>query len=264
MFGLFHLVFLCSHNNEDAARPLPRFVSGKEAEFCVGTRTNGGGRTMMKVFLTKTDASTIPPMEKWLSGLGEEERDKINRLRKEMDQLSAAAAHRLLQYGLRAVFGIVPAGNAWRTGDYGKPYLENLEGVHFNISHSGQMAMCAVGNAPVGADIERIGIVTEILARRILSEEEWDRYAASWDKVRFFYQVWTLKEAYFKYCGTGLTDDIKSITVCPDGSGIRSSVDGCQFVMINGIRGYQAAVCTCRDMDILVESVETSRLLTGF
>ncbi len=86
----------------------------------------------------------------------------------------------------------------------GKPYL--CDGPEFNLSHSGKWIACAVGDQPLGIDIEAMRPLNLKVAQRIctpkemayLSPEEPDA------PVRFL-KIWTAKEAYFKALGTGIT-----------------------------------------------------------
>jgi len=41
-------------------------------------------------------------------------------------------------------------------GDNGKPYFKNDPDFHFCLSHSGERAMCAVSDEPIGCDVELI------------------------------------------------------------------------------------------------------------
>ena len=38
----------------------------------------------------------------------------------------------------------------------GKPYFPQFPGLHFNLSHSGQLTLCALSHLPVGVDIEQL------------------------------------------------------------------------------------------------------------
>ncbi len=84
----------------------------------------------------------------------------------------------------------------------GQPYLEN-DHRHISIAHSGEYAVCAVSENPVGIDIEKIRDVSDRLIDRVCTERE-KEYVGN-DNTRFF-EIWTAKEAYFKKIGTGITD----------------------------------------------------------
>lgn len=91
-------------------------------------------------------------------------------------------------------------------GKNGKPYLDNSQnqqGLTFNFSDSGDMALLAVGwNREVGVDVEQVRAVeraSEIAARRFSSETaaELSR-AAEGEKSRVFLQNWARHEALLK------------------------------------------------------------------
>lgn len=67
----------------------------------------------------------------------------------------------------------------------GKPSLRDFPGVHFSISHTDGLVMCAVADHSVGCDVERIVPLDDDLRREIGSLE-----------------AWTKREACFK-CGEG-------------------------------------------------------------
>ena len=96
--------------------------------------------------------------------------------------------------------------------EHKKPMLSAPD-LSFNISHSHGLAVCAFAPEPVGADAEIIRPVRENLARRVLSSAEYDHYAnacSSSDEV--FMRFWTLKEAYGKQTGTGLSYPMNQIS----------------------------------------------------
>ena len=106
--------------------------------------------------------------------------------------------------------------------DRGKPYIKDSE-VFFSISHCDEWVVCAASSKPIGADIERIRPVSVKFAKRVCTENEL-KYVVD-ENVAFdilddrltekFFEVWTLKEAYFKLIGTGITD-LKSIDTLSD------------------------------------------------
>ena len=83
----------------------------------------------------------------------------------------------------------------------GKPYIENCA-YHFNISHSGDWLLLAVGDAPVGADIEKITKIRPKTVEKFFSKIEQDRVEKEGKNA--FFEIWTQKESYVKYTGEGM------------------------------------------------------------
>ena len=86
----------------------------------------------------------------------------------------------------------------------GKPCCD---GVFFSLSHAGDMALCAVSDAPVGCDIERVRDAPLEIAPRVFRPDEraYLREAQSEnDAQRRFFTLWTLKASYMKMTGEGL------------------------------------------------------------
>lgn len=94
-------------------------------------------------------------------------------------------------------------------GPTGKPRLAGENpGLHFNLSHSGTLALIAIADREVGVDLEAIRPVPFALAiaRRLFSPAE-ARFieAGGEDEIdRRFLICWTRKEALVKAAGTGL------------------------------------------------------------
>ncbi|MBO5279442.1 MAG: 4'-phosphopantetheinyl transferase superfamily protein [Lachnospiraceae bacterium] len=95
--------------------------------------------------------------------------------------------------------------------EYGKPYFPEYENVHFNISHTGNMAVCALGETELGVDIERIRPVKEAMQNRVLTEREREWLLQKSDMAEAFIRLWTLKESYIKATGQGLRTELSSI-----------------------------------------------------
>ncbi len=178
----------------------------------------------------------------WMDGLWEDKARRIERMRRDTDKALALTAHRLLCYALKTVYDIVPGPQDFGLMVRGKPYLVTAPDIHFSISHSGGMAMCALHGEPVGADIEKARLVGKGVPERVMSEAEYRLYRDAEDRQTLFFQIWTLKEAFIKYSGEGLGIPLRSFTVCPSGSGIITDT-GCAFWLMQPADGYQAAVC---------------------
>jgi len=94
----------------------------------------------------------------------------------------------------------------------GRPRIEGEGRIDFSISHSGRFVACAVSDEErVGVDIEKISRDSNYLkiADRFLSEAERKEVKNADD----FARMWTRKEAYYKYLGSG-----ESLAVTDSGS----------------------------------------------
>lgn len=94
----------------------------------------------------------------------------------------------------------------------GKPTLDFC---FFNIAHSGDFAVCAVSDYPVGVDIEREGSFKLREKYMLLTALE-SEYVNERDCDNRFYTLWTRKEAYIKAKGGKLSDAARAELVTPD------------------------------------------------
>ena len=124
--------------------------------------------------------------------------------REEVYALLACAVRR--RWGLESLPTIERA-------ERGKPFFPAFPRYHFSLSHSGSCALCAVDDAPVGADIEVLRPHHPKLAQRVCSCEEAMWLDTQPDRARALLQLWTAKESRVKYTGTGLTVPLRSIIV---------------------------------------------------
>ena len=94
--------------------------------------------------------------------------------------------------------------NRWSEAERGKPYFADLP-VHFNVSHSGMLWVCMVGDAPCGIDIQEgqqmnVRKYDSIIRRYYTPNEQdfCDRYG-----TEGFFRIWAHREAFGKYTGEG-------------------------------------------------------------
>lgn len=125
--------------------------------------------------------------------------EKVKKLRKVEDKARSAGAGWLLQYALEQA-GIPKEAQVLEKTELGKPYLKNHPHIHFSLSHSGSWAVCAVGDEPLGVDVELPRCTIEI-AKRFFRPDELPETEDSDQLLR----LWTAKEAFLKAIGTGLT-----------------------------------------------------------
>ena len=84
----------------------------------------------------------------------------------------------------------------------GRPYLEG--GPFVSVSHSRNYCALALSDRPVGLDAEELRPLREKLAARVMGPEEYRWYRARGSREEDFFTLWTLKESWLKYLGTGL------------------------------------------------------------
>ena len=87
----------------------------------------------------------------------------------------------------------------------GKPYFADLP-IRFSLSHSGERVILAVSQKEIGADVEQILPRSLAPAKRFFTarEQAYVFSAAGDDALLRFYEVWTKKEAYGKWQGSGI------------------------------------------------------------
>ena len=137
-------------------------------------------------------------------------KEHIDRLRRKEDKTRSLAGEILAQALLKEHYGIRTAKLHRHTS--GQPYFSGCD-LHISICHCDQMVACAISDKPVGMDIERIRPVNLKLCRHVCTPEEAEYVLGCEDDSAFrFFEVWTAKEAYFKKCGTGITD-LKSVNI---------------------------------------------------
>ena len=95
-----------------------------------------------------------------------------------------------------------------------KPYVA-LKDIHFNVSHSGDFAIIAIDNAPVGVDIEHQIKDFEFkdLLPNTFSIKEISVILNASDPGKAFYKFWTRKEAIVKTSGIGIDNSLPKIPV---------------------------------------------------
>lgn len=106
----------------------------------------------------------------------------------------------------------------------GKPQLaaeQNPRALQFNVSHSANMALIAVGSEHrLGVDIEKIrgDVDTTELAERFFSLRERAGLQVLPDHLRVsgFFACWTRKEAFLKATGDGLSFPLADFSVSTD------------------------------------------------
>ncbi len=113
-------------------------------------------------------------------------------------------ARALVMYALFRETGIKFTKDDFRKTDKGKPYV--LGDIHFNVSHSENVIVCAVDSYPLGIDIEKI-TYRELVAKRFFTQSE--QRLLNKHKEKEFTKIWTKKEALAKLTGESIFSKTK-------------------------------------------------------
>ncbi len=158
-------------------------------------------------------------------------------------------AWELLARAVQRCWGLSPLPETAR-GERGKPYFPQFPQYQFNLSHSGHYALCALSDAPVGADIQVVRPTwSPRLVERSCTPEERAWLSARGDRPQDFAALWACKESAGKRSGYGLPYPPSRLAVpLPKGVGEGFSPqavcaqDGRFFRLYAGT-GWQGAVC---------------------
>lgn len=128
----------------------------------------------------------------------------------------------------------------FKINDYGKPYIENNE-FYFNKSYSCDLGVLTIENKECGIDIEKIKEYSDVMAKRIFSVDEYN-YVNSKKNINYYFTLlWTLKEAYLKYIGTGINIKLGSISFVKNNKLLLKNFD-CKFKVIK-VDNYVISIC---------------------
>jgi len=157
---------------------------------------------------------------RWRELLQPDERRKLARFHFEEDARREAVNRGALRLLLGSYLGIGPGSVAFVAGAKGKPAIAGeFPGgrIEFNVAHSGEWVVIAFARGGrVGVDVEKW---REIEADQILGDffrpeerQEWIEWPEA-EREAAFFRAWTLKEAYLKALGTGLSKPLQSFRV---------------------------------------------------
>ena len=121
-------------------------------------------------------------------------------------------AHKLLRECLKP-YNIAYSEDMLSLGEHGKPYLAERPEVCFNLSHSDGIAACIVSEHECGIDCEKVREYRPNVVRRVFSpaEQELLEAAPECERDLLFFRLWTLKEAFVKAVGRGISYPMSSV-----------------------------------------------------
>ncbi len=157
-----------------------------------------------------------------LAAVAAGKQEQVLRYYRRSDAAASLLADLLARFAAGAALGIARDLVAFAATPHGKPILADHPDYHFNISHSGSWIVLAQHPSEVGVDVEMIRPINLRIAKRHFSATETADLLAqpAAERLRYFFDLWTLKESYVKAIGKGLRIPLSSFTVRKTDSGI--------------------------------------------
>lgn len=186
---------------------------------------------MVRVFIANITALPDPIEAPWImEKLPQSRKDKIGRIRRVHERKQSLGAGLLLEYVKKQYIDVA------------------FDSLNYNLSHSGDMVVCAVSKEAVGCDIEQIKKAPLRVAERFFckSEAEFLNNLESEAQNQYFYRFWTIKESFMKMHKKGLAMGLDSFEVCIDRDiqiKIKGEIQSC-MVKEYELSGYKLSLCS--------------------
>lgn len=183
---------------------------------------------------------------------------KLAVLKHAKDKNRSLGAGLVLDHAL-AAYGLKEREMEYEFGEWGKPSFKYHPDIYFALSHSGDYAICSIGDRPVGNDIERIKGGRLKVADRFFAQEELEWMYAVQDEeeiTKRMFRIWTMKESFLKVTGRGMSLSLKDFAVCMDEENhkirVKHKVDAKYYHMreYQDIEGYGVSVCCQESKEI--------------
>jgi 4'-phosphopantetheinyl transferase len=235
----------------------------------------------VRVWYWRTESIDETALAVLLDLLSIDERERYDRFRFAHDRRDFAAAHALLRRALSECGDVAPAAWRFETNAHGKPALAQAHAsdLTFNLSHTRGLVACVVARCTaLGIDVEPVdrAATGREIAVRYFSPDEIRLLDAvpAHEYRRRFIDVWTLKEAYIKGIGLGLSHplDTFSFLVGDDHLSFEGPPDATprdwQFLLAQPVPGFRLALAVERpahapDCRITLRDVERQELRAG-
>jgi 4'-phosphopantetheinyl transferase len=145
--------------------------------------------------------------------LTERQRRRIDRYKTAQLRERQIVSDGLLRSLLARYLNDAPADVSLQSTEFGKPFVADCKGrinLQFSVSHSSYLGVYAfAGDKLIGVDVEEMLPSTDWDAAECLYlggyEREWLSHLPSCERNEISYRLWTIKEAYVKAVGQGLS-----------------------------------------------------------
>lgn len=184
------------------------------------------------VWIARLDVQRdLPRLQRWRGLVADSERQRLDRLATPALKAEYLLTRALCRETLSRYAPVAPQDWRFELNAYGKPSISAPalpRPLRFNLSNARTVVACAVTlDGEVGVDIEPWNRPDDSLpiSAQVFSPSEMQALATCdpQRRGRRFYELWTLKEAYVKACGHGLSMGLDQVTLDPAATPIRAT-----------------------------------------
>lgn len=167
----------------------------------------------IEIFFIKISCLLYPPNVDLMKLISKDRQERLAKFKFGIDCKLSLYSELLVRHYICKEIGLSNQDIIFKKNENGKPSLLSHSEIQFNISHTRNAIVVAFSNEEIGIDIEKIRSTDLKIARRFFTPSELDYILYNENPERAFYEIWTKKEAYIKYIGTGLSMALKSFNV---------------------------------------------------
>lgn len=181
-------------------------------------------------------------LDRVAAGFSPEDAARLASISSEPVRLAFATGRLLIGWLHRAAHDCVTAPRLC-LGPHGKPGFADVSPWRFSLSHAGgRVALAVTRDHEVGIDLEHSGRRANFaaLAERAFHANERAWWIGRGSQPADFLRMWTLKEAWLKTGGEGITVDLRALDVSPWIEGVSNPRRSSVFPGLDG--GFLAAV----------------------
>jgi len=201
--------------------------------------------------------ATIP--ENAFSLLNEEERNRSQRFLFPRHQRRFAVARAMMRAILARYLDEQAQHLSFESKEHGKPWIHHERQIEFNLSHSGDRALLAVGKTfPLGVDLEYFSARSyDDIGKHLFSPAEIACLAQQpcEQKPLVFFHIWAQKEAVIKATGLGLSYPTAQFTVPampPADAEIFDALHGKLWKIKSFMPQVACAAALCHDPEVTI------------
>lgn len=194
----------------------------------------------MKIYLININDVSEYELSLWFDNMSDSRKAEVRSIKNKSKYVSKIVSDHICRKAVSEFCGIRENEIVFSENGYGKPYVKGTK-AHFSISHSGDLVICAVSGNEIGIDIEKKREIRIDASKKFANGAEIEYIGNDTDRL---FEIWTLKEAYFKCIGTGLGADIKTVSFRKTDKNFVCSENGFTISELDLPDGYTGFICS--------------------